>query len=381
MLLSKLKKETKYILSVFFIWRISLFLIAWISVFFIPKNKEYITSWLFDIENYNLINIWFRWDSAHYTFIAENGYQWINSAVFFPLYPILMRITSYFIPLNDPILIAGFFISNLSLLIALFYFYKLIKLDYSDKISRRAILYILIFPMSIFFASIYTESLFLMLSVASFYYARKKNYKASSLFIFFACLTRLAGIFLFISILFEYLYQNNFKLKFLKSKDSIFIYLSSLGLIAYMFFLYIKFQDPFLFISLQSEWGRDFYPIWKILFDSIKYTFINIDKLFTLEYFNNLVKLSYLLLFSVISVLAWKKMRKSYALYMFISIIVPLLSGSTASINRYVLVLFPAFILFAIVGENKLYHRIISIIFGIFLAYHTIMFVNLYWVG
>ena len=381
MLLSNMKKEIKYILSIFFIWRISLFLIAWVSVFFVPKNKEYVTSWLFDIEKYNLINIWFRWDSAHYNFIATNGYQWINSTVFFPLYPLMMRIVSYFIPFDNSTVIAGFFISNFSLLIALFYFYKLIKLDFSDKISRRAILYLLIFPMSIFLASIYTESLFLMLSIASFYYARKKNYKTSSIFIFFACLTRFAGIFLFISILFEYLYQNNFKLKFLKSRDSFFIYLSSLGLIAYMFFLYIKFQNPFIFVNLQSEWGRNFSPIWEIFFDSIKYIFINIDKFFTLEYFNNLVKLSYFLLFSVISVFVWKKIRKSYALYMLISIIIPLLSGSMASINRYVLVLFPAFILLATVGENKLYHKIISITFGTFLAYHTIMFVNLYWVG
>ncbi|MBW6440551.1 hypothetical protein K0B03_00790 [Patescibacteria group bacterium] len=376
-----MKKEIKYILSLFLTWRISLFFIAWISIFFITKNSAYRSAWLFDIENYNLINIWYRWDSAHYDFIATHGYEWVNSVVFFPLYPFLMRIFSYFIPFEYPTMIAGFLISNFAIIIALFYFYKLIKLDYSDQISRRALLYLLIFPMSIFFASIYTESLFLMLTLASFYYVRKNNYKASAMAVFLACLTRFAGIFVFIAILVEYLYQNNYRIKALRAKNAFYIYLSSLGLISYMFFLNLKYQNPFLFISAQSHWGRNFVPIWNVLFDSIIYIFINLNMFFTLAYFNNLIELAYFIIFAIISVYVWGKMRKSYAIYMIISIVIPLLSGSVASLNRYVLVLFPAFIILAIIGQNKLHHVIISITFTIFLIYHTIMFANLYWVG
>ncbi len=374
-------KTIKYIFSLFIVWRIALLTVAWSSIFFIQKNIEYKTSWLFDISEYDFINIWFRWDAGHYNAIALNGYAWINHAVFFPLYPILIRITSYFIPLNFPTVAAGLLVSNLSLLVALCYFYRLVKLDYNDKISKRALLYLLLFPMSIFLASIYSESIFLMLAVSSFYYARKQNWVIASFLAFFACLTRLAGIFLFLGLLFEYLEQHNFDLEKIKIKEVFILFLALFGIIFYMIFLYFWFGDPLLFISGQEEWGRNFKPVWQTLIYALGYFVIRINNLFTIQYLDNLFEFAYFIFFILLSIFIWKKIRKSYAIYMLASLAAPVFSGSLTSINRYTLVLFPAFIYLSLRGNNKKIHFLIVLVFSAFLIYHTVMFANLYWVG
>jgi Gpi18-like mannosyltransferase len=55
------------------------------------------------------------------------------------------------------------------------------------------IIFLLIFPTAFFLNAVYTESLFLFLSLATFYYALKKNFFSAGIFGFFASLTRLAS--------------------------------------------------------------------------------------------------------------------------------------------------------------------------------------------
>ena len=53
-------------------------------------------------------------------------------------------------------------------------------------------------------------------------------------------------------------------------------------------------------------------------------------------------------LFLVLSLLAFKSTRLSYALYMLPSYILPTLTGTFSSLPRYVLLLFPGFILMSV---------------------------------
>ena len=377
----KMNNKVRYLLSLFFLWRISLFAVAWFSVFIVPKNINYETSWLFDLSQYNFINIWLRWDAAYYNAIAINGYEWIFHTVFFPLYPFLMKIISHLIPFDYPTVFAGLLISNLSLIVALFYLYELVKIDYEEKISKRTVFYLLIFPMSIFLASIYSESLFLMFAVSSFYYARKQKWISVSLLVFLSCLTRFAGLFLFLGILFEYFQQKKTNIKSIKKSEIIPLILAPMGLLVYMAFLYINFGDPLLFIKEQINWGRSFKPLWETIFFNFEYLTANTEDFFTIKYIRAIIAPVYFSFFIFLSIYVWKKIRKSYAVYMIISVIVPVLSGTFSSINRYYLVLFPAFICFALWGNRKIVNIIISVVFLSFLVYFTVMFVNLYWVG
>jgi Gpi18-like mannosyltransferase len=49
-------------------------------------------------------------------------------------------------------------------------------MDFDETLVSRAITYLLIFPTTFFFSGVYSESLFLALTVAAFYYARTNRW-------------------------------------------------------------------------------------------------------------------------------------------------------------------------------------------------------------
>ena len=92
---------------------------------------------------------------------------------FFPLYPLLIRFVG---ALAGNHFIAGLLISNACFFFGLLFLYKLLEHEYDRSVARRAIFYVSIFPTAVFFSAVYTESLFFMLTVASFYYMRERRW-------------------------------------------------------------------------------------------------------------------------------------------------------------------------------------------------------------
>src|SRR5665213_2675995 len=71
------------------------------------------------------------------------------------------------------------------------YLYKLIEHEYNRHVAQRATFYVSIFP-----TAVYSESLFLFLTVASFYYVRERRWVLAGAFGFLAALTRSEGVLL-----------------------------------------------------------------------------------------------------------------------------------------------------------------------------------------
>src|SRR3989338_6330002 len=135
------------ILSLFLVWRIGLFLTALLASFIIPVYGNSFPYANVALQVTNLPNwVWGfgGFDGEHYLRIAQNGYDAEFSQAFFPLYPILINIFN-FLPKNlnldtrifvDPsYFFTGFILSNAFFLGALTIFYKLIKLDFNNKIA------------------------------------------------------------------------------------------------------------------------------------------------------------------------------------------------------------------------------------------------------
>ena len=139
-----------------------------------------------------LLAVWGRWDAEHYLRIAGQGYFGTEPA-FFPLYPLLIRIVSGF---TGSLLVAGLIVSNAASFLALLYLYKLVEHEYNRHVAQRATFFVSIFPTAIFFSAVYSESLFLFLTVASFYYVRERRWLMAGVFGFFAALTRSEGVLL-----------------------------------------------------------------------------------------------------------------------------------------------------------------------------------------
>lgn len=156
--------------------------------------------------------MWNHYDSGFYVDIAGDGY-WgaktlhsMSNWVFFPLYPLLMRFFALPFGANgDALRIAGIFVSNSAAVIAAVYLYKLTTKELGRKPAARAVLYLALFPMSFFLSAVYTESLFLALTISCIYYARLHRWWLAGLLGGLAALTRLQGALLLIVVGWEYL--------------------------------------------------------------------------------------------------------------------------------------------------------------------------------
>ena len=143
-------------------------------------------------------------DSQHYLNIAEQGY--VNAGddrlliVFFPLYPMLVRV---FAAVFGNFLVSGLVVSNLCWIFAAYLFYELALLDTDRRSALRSLKYLCILPASFLFSAPLSDSLFLLLSVACVYAARKRLYPLAGVIGLLASFTRMPGILLVVPVLFE----------------------------------------------------------------------------------------------------------------------------------------------------------------------------------
>lgn len=366
----------KKILYLFFAWRILLFFPLVLSEFFIKFRKGYeYTSPLSFTNSQNpithfLLSSWSNFDGIHYLTISANGYTVYNS-VFFPLFPLVINfLSSLFgnIQALDPrqffialILVSAFFLlSNIFL-------YKLMKLDYKNSVAILTIFFILVFPTSFFFAAIYSESLFFLLLVLSFYFARKKNWLASSIFALFLTATRFVGIAILPALIYEFWKEE----KNLFTKKFIPILFIPSGLILYMWYNLSKWGNPLHFIQVQEAFANSRSVNKIILIPQIVVRYIKIlteIPISQYEWWVALLEISTFVFVSVLLFIAWKKkVRTSYLIFSIFALLIPTFTGTFTGLPRYVLPLFPIFIALSLI-QNKII-RIVYCAVGIILLF------------
>lgn len=323
-----------------------------------------------------LLDIWVRFDSQFYVRIAENGYQHLSDIAFFPLYPLLIRALN--IVTGDSI-ISGVLISHLAFFGALVVLFQLVTQWQGQKSAERTVLYLAFFPTTFFYSAIYTESLFLFLSVLVVYFARNQRWAWATIVAILLTGTRLIGILLYGIVLFEWWLVNRDKVRE-EWHSLLVIQFIPTGLIAFMLFNWQRFGDPLAFASAQSLWGKELQNPLAILLNDLQHVlqqaFTEGDAHLLIVGFNVVAVLVCLCLLPFI----WRKLGAAYALYTFLSILIPL-GSSTTSIGRYTCVIFPLFILLGIWGKSPLVDRAISLIFCAFMVLFAAYHVNWGFVG
>ena len=152
------------------------------------------------VSSHEVANLLARWDTFFYYTIATDGYSWDPSVfrhynvVFFPLYPLLMRWGG--IALGGHPLVAGLIVSLTAFAGALTLLYRLARLELGDDHAWRVILLMSTFPYALYFSAVYTESLFLLLSVGAFYAMRRGRLGWTAVCGLLAGLTRPNGFWL-----------------------------------------------------------------------------------------------------------------------------------------------------------------------------------------
>lgn len=132
-----------------------------------------------------------RWDSIHYLGIAQHGYTTASATVFFPVYPALMRAAGYLIGSD---VAAGVVVSMAALVVALVLLHRLTTLELGSRAADVTVALLAFAPLSLFFSAVYTESLFLALSVGSCYAARRGRWKLACVLGGVAAATRVTGV-------------------------------------------------------------------------------------------------------------------------------------------------------------------------------------------
>ncbi|KAM0994184.1 hypothetical protein ACFX2I_009740 [Malus domestica] len=119
------------------------------------------------------------WDSVYYVRIAECGYEYEQTYAFFPLLPLCMSFLSRTVlaPLV-PVIgqravlgLSGYVINNIGFVFGAVYLYRLSVVILKDQEAAvRASLLFCFNPASIFYSSIYSETLFALFSVGGLYH-------------------------------------------------------------------------------------------------------------------------------------------------------------------------------------------------------------------
>ncbi len=155
---------------------------------------------LWRVSPHEVSNMFARWDTFFYYTIATRGYSWnpavftYQDVVFFPLYPLLMRWGGLL--LGGHPMIAGLVVSFAAFAGGLLLLYRLALLELGEDYAWRVVLLFAVFPYAMFFSTVYTESLFLFLTVAAFYAMRRQRVGWAAICGLLAGLTRPNGFWL-----------------------------------------------------------------------------------------------------------------------------------------------------------------------------------------
>ncbi len=133
--------------------------------------------------------------------------------------------------------------------------WRIIKLDFSEKNAKIGVILLLVFPTSFYFGAVYTESLFLFLSLLTYYLYRKNKYLLVGLVGILLTMTRLYGSFIIVMIFVDVLARKTDIFQIFKQKIYL-VGLSALGLLSYMSYCWYAKGDALAFYSLQTNVGE-----------------------------------------------------------------------------------------------------------------------------
>jgi hypothetical protein len=318
----------------------------------IPQSNSTIAH--YTLEPGNHLSFMAQWDGPNYLAIAKSGYKTVAQTNFFPLYPLTIRLfeTVFRSPLNS-----GLFVSWASLVGAIYFYLKIIKRQYKIKDNLEAVrasLFFLLFPTGVFLFAVYTEGLLAFLALAALYLALQKKWLPAAFLVMLATATHITGIFVLVLIALVLLEE---KVKL--SRVIAGVVIGSLGLISFMIYTKVRFQNALAFVSSQKTHG------W------LNYGHSGaINHLLTLN--------TVFLLLLAVTVVYWWKRRKSYSIYalLFIGI---LFLGGYGGFSRYALMAFPVpFMMYDHFKDKKFGYVVAIALSAIFWAYFLLQYAGGY---
>jgi hypothetical protein len=332
------------------------------------------------------VDVWARWDSVWLVRIAHDGYDAAGtSAAFFPGYPALVALVGR-VFLGHYVL-AGVVISLAASLGSFLLLYRLAETRLGADGARRAVLYLALFPMTLFLSAVYTESLFLFATLLAFVLAERGRWAGAGLAAGAAILTRPVGVALLpaLALLAWRAPERRRALASLALAPALFA--------LYPLLLWQQTGDPWKFLrdELDPLWHRHLSAAGPLggLWDGLRAGWAGVRQLASGSNAHaywagihdtaplrvaavNLEQLAFLALFLALTVVAWQRFGAPYGLFCAVSLAVPLSVPSERwpllSMSRFGLVVFPFFLALAWLGGRPRAHAAILGVGALFLG-------------
>jgi hypothetical protein len=279
-----------------------------------------------------------RQDAMWMLRLATTGYaHGDSSAAFFPLYPMVVRAVAW-LPGIGP-LAAASIVSNAAFFGALLLLHALTRHEFGDAdTARRAVLFTALFPTAFFFLAPYTESTFLLLSVAAFWFARRDRWGWAAAAGAAAALTRSIGVLLLFGLAFEAFRQHAREGRPLIPRLAGALAVLA-GPVAYLVYWQLRFHDLLAPLDAQRNWQRERTAPWVTVWDALRFawryrTYWLVD-----------VLVVGLAVTGVVYAIASRRLAGAYSVYAAASILLPLVfplkDRPLLSMPRFVAVVFP----------------------------------------
>jgi Mannosyltransferase (PIG-V) len=357
-----------------------------------------------------------RWDSYWYLSIARYGYEHSRTRmVYFPLYPLLINVLGWVVSSE---LIAGVLISLVAFAVGLILLQRLVRLDFDDEVARATVMLIAFSPMAFFFSAVYTESLFLALSVGAFYCARRERWLLAGVLGGLAALSRNGGAVLILPLAWIYLYgdrdvglsrwaragrsgvarcmpRNRLELNL----GALLLIPAGLGL--YLAYLGLHYGDALAPFRAETFWyrhttfplvtvGRGLGEAWNGFRQLVQgprppYRVADYAASEVATGAEDILLFGFLLLGLLALVMGLRRLPVAYSIYVFFGLVLalsdPVKFQSLASLPRYELVLFPCFIWAARVLVQRQWMLPVVAVSAVLLGICTVEFSTWHWIA
>jgi Mannosyltransferase (PIG-V) len=286
-----------------------------------------------------------QWDAVWYGWIAQHGYDPAighgNAAAFFPLYPLAWRVVSI---LPGPMSLWGSLLSSALFAAALCLLYAVTQGRYDERLARRTVLYLAIFPLTFVFALPYAESLFLLLTLGAFALTWHGRWWSASAVGALAVLARPVGI-----ALVPALAWRRYRADGLRWRAYLPLLLMPAAELA--FFLYLGWRTGNFMANPEAQergWGRGVSILPWVVVHTLWHDVIQGGHL------RFLIHIGFTLLWCGLFYKAWRmRMPGEYLIFAALAVLLPTSGGLLVSMGRFGMVAFPLFWALASLGEDE----------------------------
>ncbi|MCX6362573.1 MAG: mannosyltransferase family protein [Actinobacteria bacterium] len=355
---------------------------------------------------------WAHWDGVWFIRIAADGYGvHAQSQAFFPLYPILVRGVAAVT--GHGYVVAGLVVSLACYAGAMVVLFKLAQALLGPRVALWTVILISVFPTALFFQAVYSESLFLLLTLLSLWWARRGRWALAGLAGLLAVLTRSSGVVLLLPLAVLWWEQRRGGALRLpggpaagpappvrrpSAASFAWLLLVPVGLGVYMTYLWRAFGDPLLFGSVQAYWGRELTlppaAIWRgavAAVGGVRWLAAHgVGPILGMRLpsggqdstvIANLLEFSSFVAAVAMLVACWRKLPAAYTLYALAALLFPLLYSTTArplyTLPRFIVVIFPLFIgAAAVLAPRHVWRWVAVAALGALLVASTVLFAS-----